>query len=56
MTDPKPELVPPDPPEVTTPETQIEPDHIDPPPTPPRPVLPRDEPAPENQPLEERDA
>ena len=55
---PNPEVVPPNPPEVIQPEKQVDAPSVDPKPLPPNPTEPEDTPpvAPENAPLEERDA
>lgn len=59
MPNPPPEVVPPDPVEITQPEKQIDLHDVDPKRVTPNPVIPMDHDsenvAPENQPLEERD-
>ncbi|MES2788532.1 MAG: hypothetical protein V4719_02850 [Planctomycetota bacterium] len=61
MPNPPPEVVPPNPVEITQPERQIDLHDVDPKPPTPNPVVPMDDDdfgdvSPENQPLEERDA
>lgn len=64
MSPPKPEIVNPDPPEVVSPERQIDVDDVEPRPMTPQPFIPKDDPlppmgdrpSPENEPLEPREA